>query len=59
MKFYFILKLKNKYGSKTHIPGTKIVVTQRMLFDMVNDPKQSVDISDLPEHQNVAEYSKN
>ena len=50
---------KNKYGSKTHIPGTKIVVTQRMLFDMVNDPKQSVDISDLPEHQKiVAEYSK-
>ena len=26
---------------------------------MVNDPKQSVDISDLPEHQKiVAEYSK-
>ena len=50
---------KNKYGAKTHIPGTKIVVTQKMLFDMKNDQIQSVDISDYPENKKIVEkYSK-
>ena len=50
---------KNKYGAKDHIAGTKIVVNQKMLFDMKNDKLQSVDISNYPENKNIVEqYSR-
>ena len=50
---------KNKYGAKTHIPGTKIVVSQKMLFDMRNDSFQSIDISSYPENSDIVKkYSQ-
>ena len=46
----------NKKGAKTHIPGTKIIVNQNMLFDMKKDKRQSVDISEDPNYKNIVEY---
>ena len=39
--------------------GSKIVVAQKMLFDMRNDKIQSIDISSFPENQTLVDrYSK-
>ena len=56
---YYPETKKNKYGAKTHVSGSKIVVAQKMLFDMRNDKIQSIDISSFPENQTLVDrYSK-
>jgi arylsulfatase A-like enzyme len=56
---YYPKTQPDRNGAKTHIPGTKIVVNQNMLFDMKNDKLQSVDISGDPNYKNIVErYSK-